>query len=146
MSGSDLKDLEAIRTLKAQYARLADDVFANPGPATATALADIFTQDGILDLGPFGRYEGRAALLNAFENILPQGTAWSIHYIVSPILEVDDHNDAHGSWYFLIFAQPRVQPPPAPAPIWGGYNDKYKKVNGAWKIAESISFYRQPPA
>lgn len=144
MSGSELKDLEAIRTLKAQYARRADAVFSNPGNATATALADLFTHDGILDLGPFGRYEGRAALLNAFKNILPQGTAWSMHYIVSPILEVDDHDDAHGNWYFLIYAQQNVQPRPPASPIWGGYNDKYKKVNGEWKIAESISFYRQP--
>ncbi len=143
MSDSQLKDLEAIRTLKSLYARRADQVFRSPGPASAAALAEIFTEDGVLDLGPFGRYEGRAALLNAFEHILPQATAWSAHYITSPVIDVDG-TSAQGSWSFLIFAQPRISPPPPAAPIYGGYDDRYEKVGGAWKIASSVASYSSP--
>ncbi|AKT40783.1 nuclear transport factor 2 family protein [Chondromyces crocatus] len=138
-----LDDIEDIRQLKAQYAVRADAVFRTPGSATAAALGELFTNDAILDLGPFGRYEGKPALLNAFENILPQSTIWSIHYIVNPIITVQGHQ-AQGSWYFLIFAQANATPRPPAAPIYGGYNDKYKKSGNTWRIAESISFFTQP--
>ncbi len=135
----------AIEELKAQYARRADAVFRTPSLASATALADLFTGDGILDLGPFGRYEGRPALLNAFQNILPLGTKWSTHYIVSPVLDIDE-NTATGSWYFLI-KMVAQQPPHSPVvEILGGYEDTYKRTASGWKIRESISSFFVPPA
>lgn len=145
MSESSFEVHEALRTLKALYARRADAVFRQPSRASAVALADLFTEDGILDLGPLGRYEGRAALLDAFENILPKGTAWSVHHITNPILEVDG-NHAKGSWYFLVFAQTRASPPPPVDTLHGGYEDKYACIAGTWKIAESIAWFTQPAA
>ncbi|EYF01429.1 nuclear transport factor 2 family protein [Chondromyces apiculatus] len=138
-----LDDAEEIRQLKAKYAVRADAVFRTPGNASAVALGELFTEDGILDLGPFGRYEGKPALLNAFENILPLGTAWSIHLIVNGIIDVNALT-ATGNWTFLIFAQANTTPYGPEAPIYGGYNDQYRKVGGHWKIAESISFFTQP--
>ncbi|PCC74933.1 SnoaL-like domain-containing protein [Nannocystis exedens] len=134
----------AIEELKAEYARRADAVFNRPGAASAGGLADLFTDDGVLDLGPFGRYEGRAALVNACENILPQATKWSTHYIVSPILEVGDHA-ATGSWYFLIKSVPRSPPGSGVIEILGGYADKYVRTGSGWKIGESISSFFVPP-
>ncbi|MFZ6177563.1 nuclear transport factor 2 family protein [Nannocystis pusilla] len=134
----------AIETLKAEYARKADAVFNSPGAASATALADLFTDDGVLDLGPFGRYEGRAALLNACENILPQATKWTTHYIVSPILEVGEHA-ATGTWYFLIKSVPQSPPGAGVSEILGGYTDKYVKTATGWKIRESLSSFFVPP-
>ncbi|MDC0720968.1 nuclear transport factor 2 family protein [Nannocystis bainbridge] len=133
-----------IEALKAEYARKADAVFNHPGAASAAALADLFTVDGILDLGPFGRYEGRAQLLNACENILPQATRWTTHYIVSPILEVGDHA-ATGSWYFLIKSVPQSPPGAGVSETCGGYADKYVKTPGGWKIRESLSSFFVPP-
>ena len=140
-------DNGAIQILKAQYARHADAVFRTGGSSAASvALADLFTSDGILDLGPFGRYTGRAELLNAFQHILPAGTAWSTHYIVSPIIQIDHHgDDATGDWYFLI---QMVAKTPAHSPvvaIYGGYQDTYKKVGGQWKIKQSLSSFFTPP-
>lgn len=143
-----LKALQArtkIEELKAAYARGADAVFRSPGPASALALADLFTQDGVLDLGPFGRFEGRAALLDAFENILPQGTKWSTHYIVSPVITIVG-NEASGSWYYLIKSVPQS---PANAPmidILGGYEDQYRRVGGVWRIRETVTSFFVPPA
>ena len=140
----NLEAREAIKELKARYARGADAVFGNPGPASATALADLFTDDGVLDLGPFGRYEGRAALLDAFENILPQGTKWSTHYIVNPLLEID-HDEAQGQWYYLIQSLPAGEGASV-IQIFGSYTDSYRRVDGCWRIAESISGFFIPPA
>lgn len=140
-----MSDTWEIEVLKAHYARYADEVFRTSGSAaSSTALANLFTDDGILDLGPFGRYSGRTELLNAFQNILPLGTAWSTHYIVSPIINVSG-DDATGDWYFQIQMVPK-SPPHAPVvPIYGGYQDKYKKVRGIWKIKESVSAFFTPP-
>jgi len=133
-----------IAELKARYARGADAVFNDPGPANAAVLADLFTEDGVLDLGPFGRYEGRANLLNAFENILPQGTKWSTHYIVSPLLTVNG-NEAVGNWYYQIHAVPAAPPGAGLIQILGSYADAYVKVAGGWKIKESIATIFAPP-
>ncbi len=140
-----LEDLEAIRTLKALYGRRGDAVFRQPSAASAAALAELFTEDGVLDLGPFGRFTGRAAILAAAEGVLPQATAWSQHYITNPVIEVNGA-EAIGSWSFLIFAQPHT-PANAPAsPIWGGYDDCYKKTEQGWKIASSVASYAMPRA
>jgi hypothetical protein len=134
----------AIEELKAQYARKADAVFCTPGHDSAVALADLFTDDGVLDLGPFGRYEGRAALINACENILPQSTKWSTHYIVSPIISI--HGDeAEGAWYFLIKSVPQTPPSAPVGEILGNYQDRYQKTPAGWKIKESISGFFVPP-
>jgi hypothetical protein len=138
-----LEDLEAIRTLKGLYGRRGDAVFRTPSAASAAALADLFTDDGVLDLGPFGRYQGRAAIQAAAENVLPQATAWSAHYIVSPILELTGA-EATGNWTFLIFAQPKGPSPAPVAPIWGAYQDRYCKTDAGWKIAESVASYAAP--
>lgn len=138
-----LSERAAIEDLKGLYARRADAVFRAPGAASAAGLADLFTDDGVLDLGPFGRFEGRPALLHAFEHLLPQGTKWSTHYIMSPILDVDGHR-ATGRWYFMIKALPR-NPPGAPIiEIFGEYLDQYQRTERGWKIRESIATYSAP--
>jgi len=140
----DLRARAAIEELKAAYARRADAVFRTPGPASAVDLADLFTDDGVLDLGPFGRFEGRPALLDAFENILPLATRWSTHFIVSPTITVaDDGKSATGHWYFIIKSVP--QGPPQLIEILGSYADKYTRVAGHWRIRESISGFFVPP-
>lgn len=139
----ELEDARQIEALKAQYARRSDAVFGSPGPASATALADLFTDDGVLDLGPFGRYEGRASLLNAFENLLPQGTKWSTHYIVSPILDVTG-NEATGHWYYLIQSVPAA-PGSGLIQIFGSYADRYQRTASGWKIKETITAFFMPP-
>jgi hypothetical protein len=137
---------EDINNLKGLYARRADAVFRTPGAASASALAELFTHDGVLDLGPFGRYEGREAIRDACEQILPQATKWSTHYIVSPVLDVAKNGEtATGSWYFLIRMVPQ-QPPQSPVvEIMGGYEDKYRREGGRWKIRESVSQFFTPP-
>lgn len=139
-----LEAREAIAELKAMYARRSDAVFNTPGAASAVALADLFSEDGVLDLGPYGRYEGRAALINAFENLLPQGTKWSTHYISNPLLTVTG-DDATGSWYYLIQAVPAAPPDAGLIQIFGSYTDQYVKTADGWKIKETLSGFFVPP-
>jgi len=141
---TQIEDREAIKELKAAYARGADAVFNNPGHASAVVLSELFTQNGVLDLGGFGRFEGRPALLNAFENILPQGTKWSTHYILSPIIEFTAEDKATATWYFRIESVPAGEGATQIA-ILGNYTDKYRKTPGGWKIRETLTGYFIPP-
>jgi hypothetical protein len=139
-----LESLEELRKLKSQYAIRADKVLSTPSRAHAVELADLFTEDASVDLGPFGRHVGRAALLHAFENILPAATGWSTHYIANPVLEVQEHH-ATGTWYFLIYAQAKDAPGGPILNFWGYYEDAYIKVDGVWKQSSLIAHYFMPP-
>lgn len=130
-----LEDLEQLRDLKALYARRVDTNHRSPSHATAVAATDLFTNDAILDLGAAGRYEGRAQILNAFENIFPTVTAWSEHYIVSPLLHVTG-SSATGTWYFLLYTQPKTTPPSPLIALQGIYEEKYVKTSNGWKFKE----------
>ena len=143
MSESHVKDQEDIRNLKSVYARRADAALCTPSAEAARALVELFVDDALLDLGPFGRYQGREQLLHAFENVLPGATAWSVHHFTNPLIEVKG-DSATGSWYFLIYAQSRATPAPPVGVIHGGYSDKYVRVGGAWKIAETIASFTAP--
>ncbi|PRQ05983.1 nuclear transport factor 2 family protein [Enhygromyxa salina] len=139
----ELQDREHLKELKAQYARRSDAVFNAPGAASAIALADLFTDDGVLDLGPYGKFEGRAALLNAFENLLPQGTQWSTHYVANPLISVTG-DTATGSWYYLIRTLP-AGPDAVVIPLSGSYDDTYVRTPDGWKIKQTISGFFIPP-
>lgn len=139
-----LEDRKAIEELKTQYARRSDAVFNNPGNASAVALADLFTDDGVLNLGPFGSFSGRSELINAFENILPQGTRWSTHYIVNPLITVAGET-ATASWYYLIQSLPAGEGATL-TQFFGGYDDQYEKVGGAWKIKQTDTSFFMPPS
>lgn len=141
---SRLEDIEAIRVLKALYAERVDANHNNHSHATAIAATALFTDDAILDLGPFGRYEGRAQILNAFDTIFPAATAWSHHYIVNPVIDVTSSSTATGRWYFLLFTQPKTTPPSAALTVHGSYAEKYQQVGGDWKFKEVIGSLTAP--
>jgi SnoaL-like protein len=133
--------LEELRALKAQYTRRADVALRRPSHEAAVALADLFTDDASTDYGPFGTFQGREALINAFHNILPAGTAWSMHYAMNPLLEVDG-DTASGNWTFFIQALPTGQT--VTMQFYGEYLEKYRKVSGKWKISELAVRYASP--
>ncbi|PRQ04099.1 hypothetical protein ENSA5_11470 [Enhygromyxa salina] len=135
---------EAIKELKTQYARRSDAVFNTPSHESAVALADLFTDDGVLNLGPFGSFSGRAELINAFENVLPQGTKWSTHYIVNPTIRVNGQT-AEASWYYLIQSLPAGEDASL-IQFFGGYDDQYVKTNDGWKIKQTDTSFFTPPS
>jgi hypothetical protein len=140
-----LEALEAIRDLKARYARGSDAVLRGGGREQAVALANLFTEDATGDYGAFGQFSGRASLQHAFEVVIPSGFTWSTHLILSSVLDV--HGDTgEGTWYFVVHAQPR-SPENAPmTTFYGHYEEKYRKVNGAWKIAALRLHFSAPGA
>jgi hypothetical protein len=86
-----LEDLEAIKQLKARYAAYCDANY------DADALADLFTEDAIWDGGLLGYNEGREVIRQFFRGS-SQRIAFALHYIVSPLIEIDG-DTASGTWY-----------------------------------------------
>ena len=76
--------LEPLRALKARYAQLTDENHRAPTHASAVAAANLFADDGILDIGPGAHFVGRAAILDAYENLFPAATTWSTNYVTNP--------------------------------------------------------------
>ncbi len=140
-----LEDLEALRNLKSRYAMGADKCLSTPSRAHAEELVELFTDDAVGDYGFFGRFEGRAQLVHAFENVLTAATRWSLHYMANPVLEVDGSH-AKGSWYFLVYAVAKDAPPGPPQNFFGRYEDRYVKTEEGWKIQSTTVLFVQPPS
>lgn len=98
-----LEDCEAIRQLKAFYARCADDKYTDdhrrkpPEEFRRISIlqASVFTEDGVWDGGPqFGIKSGRQAIAEHLANV-----PWSfaMHYFLSPSITLDGDR-AHADW------------------------------------------------
>lgn len=138
-----LESLEALRTLKAQYAVLADRCLLAPSAENARALADLFTDDATTDYGFFGKFVGKDALVRAFAEVLPAGSRWAAHHVLNPILSVDG-DTAEGTWSFVAHSVPREPKDAARLMYFGSYEEKYRRVGGAWKIASLIVRFSSP--
>jgi hypothetical protein len=99
-----LEDYEAIRQLKAFYAKCADSKYTDDHRRKPQAEIDaitrrqvdtVFTEDGIWDGGPqFGEIRGREAIYN---HLRTGRWSFSMHYFVNPHIEFDG-NRAHATW------------------------------------------------
>ena len=99
-----LEDREAIKALKAFYAKCADDKYTvdhRRKPAeeidrlTRRQVTAVFTEDAVWDGGPqFGVLRGREAI---YEHLRAGPWSFSMHYFVSPVIEVNG-DEARASW------------------------------------------------
>jgi hypothetical protein len=98
-----LEDYEAIRQLKAFYAKCADDKYTadhrRKPPAEFDRIgrlqASVFTEDGVWDGGPqFGKKVGRDAIGDHLRDV-----PWSfaMHYFINPLIELRG-DTAHADW------------------------------------------------
>ena len=127
-----LQAAEDIRHLKARYARVCDTGY------TASEMAPLFTKDAIWDGGRFGRYEGFDAIYAFFDGVSAD-IVWALHYMIAPVIEVhDDLVSASGTWY--LWQPCTVVTPEGPKAVWlsGGYADRYRKEDGAWRFCEVV--------
>lgn len=122
---SRLEDLEAIRTLKAEYCHAVDE-------ARTSAVVALFTDDAELDFGAMfgGPHVGRDAIEKFYQRVLSNGLKM-MHAVSTPLIKVTGDN-ATGRWYLIN----TVDRPgdTQPLKITGRYEDEYRRVGGQWKI------------
>jgi SnoaL-like domain len=118
-----LIDLEEIKRLKYKFSWSLETSAPND-------LADLFTEDGWIDAGPWGRMNGQAKIrkgyVRAYENA-PQFTA--MHCVTNPRIMIDG-DTAEGTWY-LLDCNTRGNGPPLL--ILAVYEETYRRVDGEWK-------------
>ncbi len=116
----ELADREAIRDLACRYAH---HVWQKEGAAAA----QLFTEDGEMDTGEPPVLRGRAALLEAYERMLGDG---SFQPFVSNHVISLEGDEASGTCYLDLRATTDGR-----SMIGSGYyQDRYRRVDGAWKF------------
>jgi len=121
-----LEDIEAIKKLKALYARACD---ANYDP---DMMMEVFTEDALWDGGEdFGVYRGRKAIYDHFKETSDMLT-FALHYFVAPDITVEG-NKAHARWYLWQTATLKGN-----KAVWlaAFEDDKYEKIDGRWWQSE----------
>lgn len=121
-----LEDLEQITAVTMQLARHFDNGYHPDGAVS------LFTDDGVFDGGPFGRYEGADAVRGFFAGVSEQIT-FARHHLATRAIDVaPDGDTATGQWY-----------------MWGTHtiggeamflantwDIRYRRLDGRWLIAE----------
>ena len=121
-----LEDLDQITEVTMQLARHFDNSYHADG------VASLFTDDGVFDGGPFGRYEGLEAIHGFFDTITEQIT-FAKHHLATRTIHLDgNQTDATAQWY-----------------MWGTHtiggeamflaltwDMRYRKTAGRWLISQ----------
>jgi hypothetical protein len=95
-----LEDIEAIRLLVGRYAHAAD---RNNDPEI---MGSLLAEDAVWEAPGFGRYEGRDEITRQLARIGREDILWSLHYMVSPVIEVDSsRQSARCHWYLWELAK-----------------------------------------
>jgi hypothetical protein len=127
---NELKDIEALKKLKARYCHLVDARQWNE-------LAELFTEDATCDYGFFGVYNGRAEIMNKFfRELVESASSFMVHMVHNPLIEVRG-DSASGTWY--LTAQTTMQPINQAVWVMGIYRDQFKRVDQRWKLS-SLKF------
>ena len=130
----ELRDIEAIRQLKAHYVRFGDT-------KQWDKLGELFTDDyeahfdsmpRMSKEGPIsGSVTGRQNFVELFRTMLVSCT--TIHQLYSSEITITGPNTATGIWAMHDV----VMLPNCIFEGWGHYHDQYVKVAGVWKLSKS---------
>jgi len=130
-----MEDVEAIKKLKALYAKACDDKY------NAELMKEVFTEDALWDSPPFGTFRGRDAICDFFRSV-SGSIVFAIHYFMMPDITVEG-NRAHARWYLWMAAT--VSPNRA---VWLAAleDDKYEKISDRWWQTEmkGVTLFQTP--
>jgi hypothetical protein len=103
-------------------------------------IADLYTEDGTLEIGGRGVFVGRARVLQYLQWLgKPQNGKLYDHTQIQPIVDVSpDGTAAKGRWRALVFGGDLNG-----TSVIGDciYENEYRKENGVWKIAKLHAYF-----
>jgi uncharacterized protein (TIGR02246 family) len=138
----------ACERLLNEYARRVDS-------GTASAVADLFTDDGVWLGADGGGMHGRDEIREVFSRRQALTRRQSRHVITNVLVEVVSPTDATGTAYLINYRHDSSSgqaehPAPADHPKFvGEYHLTFRKVDGEWKIATlrfDLAFLRRRTA
>lgn len=142
-----LLEIEAIKQLKARYARAVDT-------KDWALLSQVLAEDArsVYGDGAFA-FEGRDAIVDFLKGILDSREMVTMHQSHTPEIELTSETTARGTWYLedIVFnvGEANEHNPARSAMVGTGiYHDEYVKRDDAWQISltgyERIFEYRAP--
>ncbi len=127
-----LEDIEAIKFLLIRYAQGSDK------KNDPDIMVPLFTEDGVFDIGTgYGTYVGHDVIRRFLERA-PDIIHWSLHYMISPLIEVAEDGQSANVFCYLweIANMPNKNGELEPVLIGGTYhNDAVKLPNGEWRFS-----------
>jgi SnoaL-like domain len=127
MEIQELLDREEIKELRYSFAWYLET-------SAPDDLADLFTEDGVIEVGPWGRMEGQDKIRRGYGRAYKgQDQFTAVHAVTNPRIRLLDETHATGTWYLLDMTLGSGDE--NPLKIVGIYDEEYRKVDGVWKIA-----------
>ena len=121
-----LIDQEEIKQLRHDFAWHLDT-------SQPDALADLFTEDGFIDAGPWGRMNDRDAIRKGYRKVFLGGPEFGgMHSVTNGRVEIDGDN-AKGSWYLLDISC-RGEKDDQPIVLLGLYHETYRRTPDGWRM------------
>jgi SnoaL-like domain len=129
-----LFDLEAIKTLKADYGRIVDGVVSDHGDAKIGEFDAVFAVDSVAEFpNTLGRHEGREAIKALFSVDLATTRSCMWHSFHSPIIRIDG-DVAKGQWTIVARVKLRGAEAEPPSIVYGRYSEDYVRTVDGWRI------------
>jgi len=95
---------------------------------------DLFTDDAVCELGPFGAWRGRAEIERGYREqmVYSRVPGGRLHAVTNEVIAVDG-DTATGRWYLVDYD---IEPGTTqPVRLLATYADGYRREGGRWRIA-----------
>jgi hypothetical protein len=97
-------------------------------------LGQLFAEDGVLRRASGDLVTGPEAITRSFDDRLPSFT--SVHMLAPSLIEIVSDTEATGRCAMMVVVQ---ETPDSPSRRIGGqYEDRYRRIDGAWKFAARL--------
>ncbi|HUN27368.1 MAG TPA: nuclear transport factor 2 family protein [Steroidobacteraceae bacterium] len=131
-----LEDERALENLQRSYGYYVDK-------ALWAEAADLFSEDGTLEIGGRGVFVGKRRVLEYLRWLAPEGLTRGRlfdHMQLQPVISLaDDGKSAHGRWRFFAQVGEHLK-----SGLWGlgTYENTYAKEHGVWRIRTLHATFR----
>lgn len=123
----ELETRERLKALKYEYIHALD-------LSDTDRFVSLFTEDAVFEASSYGTVKGHDGI-REFINYRANDNRAYHHMATNPWLTVDD-DTATGRWYYIVI---KVDDNGAAEWGQGSYEDKYRRIEGEWKIASLIA-------
>ncbi len=130
-----MEDREEIRDLRDRYHSCIND-------GRYDGIAELFTDDAVVELGYLARYEGWAAIDTGFRGMGERERFFIKQFIHSHRVTVEGDSASGVSYLEARYGRFGVS-----YLVSGRYDDRYRRENGVWRFSEMVmDFYYTVPA
>ena len=131
-----LRRLEAAEAIRQRIAAYAIGADRKNDPLI---MAPLFGKDAVWEADGLVRLEGREAIAAGLSKLAREFVTWSLHYMVSPHILIDDAARTAACRWYLWELCTMVQPDGSSADIWyGGWYDSRLSVHGGTWLFDHV--------